>query len=79
LVDGGLEFDVLITDHLMPGMHGTSLAREVLARRAAAHVLVISGYASLEEIAPDLPRLSKPFKRDELAACLATLASRGHS
>jgi hypothetical protein len=36
-------------------------------------VLVISGYAELDGIAPDLPRLTKPFRQAELAAALAGL------
>jgi hypothetical protein len=33
-------------------------------------VLIISGYSALDEIAPDLPRLSKPFRSEELAIAL---------
>jgi hypothetical protein len=30
-------------------------------------VLIISGYADADGIAPDLPRLTKPFRQSELA------------
>jgi CheY-like chemotaxis protein len=70
LVQSGLEFDVLVTDHLMPGMNGTTLAHEVRRLRPAVRVLIISGYAETESIAPDLPRLPKPFRVDELQASL---------
>jgi CheY-like chemotaxis protein/two-component sensor histidine kinase len=73
LVRGGLKPDLLITDHLMQGMNGTDLARTVLAQRLATKALVISGYAELEGVDPDLPRLNKPFRRDELAAAVAAL------
>lgn len=73
LVDDGLVFDVLITDHLMPGMTGTELAREVRVRRTGARVLVVSGYAEVDDIAPDLSRLTKPFRQADLAAKLAEL------
>ena len=33
------------------------------------------GYADVEGVAPDLPRLTKPFRKDELAASLAGLPS----
>jgi signal transduction histidine kinase/CheY-like chemotaxis protein len=78
LVDAGLEFDLLITDHLMPGMKGTDLARTLLARFPASSALIVSGYAEVEGIAPDLHRLSKPFRQRELAAALAKLASGVH-
>jgi PAS domain S-box-containing protein len=70
-LDDGLAIDALVTDHLMPGMTGTELARSVRARRPETRVVVISGYADVEDIAPDLPRLSKPFRQEELAAMLA--------
>ena len=73
LVDGGLSPALLITDHLMPGMTGTDLARELRERRPGMPILLVSGYAEDEGIAPDLPRLTKPFRNDELAASLATL------
>jgi CheY-like chemotaxis protein len=73
LVDSGVEFDLLVTDHLMPGMTGTDLARTLLERFPRSRVLVVSGYADVDGIAPDLPRLSKPFRLQELAAALADL------
>ncbi|NPV20113.1 PAS domain S-box protein [Bradyrhizobium aeschynomenes] len=70
-VHQGEPIDLLVTDHLMPGMSGVELARLVLAARPDAGVLIISGYAETEGLAPDLARLSKPFKSDELASALA--------
>jgi PAS domain S-box-containing protein len=75
LVDGGLDFDLLVTDHLMPGMTGTELARRLRDRRPGIPVLIVSGYADVDGIAPDLPRLAKPFRRAELAASVASLVS----
>ncbi|TGX54140.1 PAS domain S-box protein [Sphingomonas gei] len=65
--------DFLVTDHLMPGMQGTDLARIVSERNPDVKILIVSGYADLESISPDLPRLAKPFRQDELAASLAGL------
>ena len=70
LVDDGLRIDILMTDHLMPGMTGASLARVVKDRWPETAVLIVSGYADTDEIAPGLPRLTKPFRQAELAASL---------
>ena len=73
LIDGGQHFDLLISDDLMPGMTGTELAREIRSRRPEARVLVISGYADVGGVAPDLPRLIKPFKQVDLSSKLGEL------
>jgi CheY-like chemotaxis protein len=75
LVDEGLQPDVLITDHLMPGMTGTELARKLKARRPQMPVVIVSGFAEVESIAFDLPRLAKPYRNAELAAILASLTA----
>jgi CheY-like chemotaxis protein len=74
LLDTGLSPSLLVTDHLMPGMSGTDLARQVRETRPEVSILVVSGYAESEGIEPDLPRLTKPFRKDELATALANLA-----
>jgi PAS domain S-box-containing protein len=68
-------FDLLVTDHLMPGMSGAELARTARERWPNLRLLIISGYADVDDIAPDLPRLSKPFRQAELQAALAFDAS----
>jgi hypothetical protein len=40
-------------------------------------VLIVSGYAEAEAIAPDLPRLTKPFRQADLAASLAGVTGAG--
>lgn len=75
VVEGGLHVDLVITDHLMPGMTGTDLARTLRAHRPDLLVLIVSGYAQVDGVAPDLPRLTKPFRKDELAVSLAGLSS----
>ena len=73
LFDDGRRIDTLVTDHLMPGMTGADLAREVQAKWPGTAVLIVSGYADTDEIAPDLPRLTKPFRQCDLAASLLEL------
>jgi signal transduction histidine kinase/CheY-like chemotaxis protein len=74
LMGEGLVPNLLVTDHLMPGLTGTELARIVRLQRPTLPVLIVSGYAEVEGIAPDLPRLPKPFRRADLAASLTGLA-----
>ncbi len=74
LLKEGLDPHILVSDHLMPGMTGTDLARELVEMKPQLRVLIISGYADLEGLDPSLNRLSKPFRIEELAASLAQLA-----
>jgi CheY-like chemotaxis protein len=73
LLRNGEEIDFIITDHLMPGMTGGELAQSVRENRPDLPILLVSGYADVDGIAPNLPRLSKPFRQAELAQALAAL------
>ena len=74
LLGEGAAPDIVVTDHLMPGMNGAELALEVRARKPGVPILIVSGYAEANGIAPDLPRLTKPFRNADLAQSLASLA-----
>ncbi|WP_242136878.1 PAS domain-containing protein [Sphingomonas sp. TREG-RG-20F-R18-01] len=73
LMRGGTQPDILVTDHLMPGMSGVELALQARALLPSLPVLVVSGYAEIEGVASNLPRLTKPFRHAELAASLTAL------
>ena len=73
LIEAGVAPTILVTDHLMPGMNGEELARSLRTRMPDLPVLIVSGYAEAEGIAPDLPRLTKPFRNAELADRLETI------
>ena len=75
LLADGLQPKVLVTDHLMPGMTGAELARTVRERHPGVPVLLVSGFAEVDEIAADLPRLTKPFRQHELAGSVAEVRS----
>jgi PAS domain S-box-containing protein len=75
MVDDGLDPDLLVTDHLMPGMTGAQLVRALRAARPALRALIVSGYAEAEGIDPDIPRLTKPFRSADLAASLSALSN----
>jgi PAS domain S-box-containing protein len=73
LLNGGMHADLLVTDHLMPGMNGTDLARVVRSASPDVRVLIVSGYAEMEGIDADLPRLTKPFRNADLIAKLSEM------
>lgn len=73
LIEAGENPDVVVTDHLMPGMSGAALADWLKAARPGLPVLIVSGYAEVEGIPTDTARLSKPFRNVDLAASLAAL------
>lgn len=75
LIAQGTRPDLLVTDHLMPGMTGVELASALREQLPELPVLVVSGYAEVDGIAPGLPRLTKPFRSAELAECLAALTA----
>ena len=72
----GLPFDLLVTDHLMPGLTGIELVQTLRRTRPALPVLLVSGYAEFEGVDPGLSRLVKPFRKSELAQGLAELVAR---
>lgn len=73
LIDDGLTPDMVVTDHLMPGMSGGELARNLRSRHPDLPILIVSGYAEAEGIEPGLQRLTKPFRGAELVSSLAML------
>ncbi|HUB12129.1 MAG TPA: response regulator [Acetobacteraceae bacterium] len=67
----GLPVDLVITDQAMPSMTGTELSRQIQQEWPDLPIILATGYADLpngEE--PGLPRLSKPYQQDELAAMI---------
>lgn len=76
LVKEGLRPDLLVTDQLMPGMSGVQLAHELRTDLQDLPVLIVSGYAERDGVDPNLPRLTKPFRQDELVERLASLAGQ---
>lgn len=59
--------DLMMTDHMMPGMTGLELVAASRDVRPALPVLLATGYAELPEGTQlDLPRLAKPYHQEQL-------------
>jgi CheY-like chemotaxis protein/anti-sigma regulatory factor (Ser/Thr protein kinase) len=72
------KFDLLITDHAMPGMNGVQLAAAVRERRAGQPVILVTGFAAGgmgEDEEPDGVNLvmRKPVPRRELLRALVSV------
>jgi CheY-like chemotaxis protein len=77
LVTSGEHFDLLVTDHLMPGMTGMDLIDRVRAIQPGFPALVITGFAApgdVQVLPESVTVLRKPFQRPQLIeAVLRTL------
>lgn len=64
----------IVTDYAMPGMTGIELAEAVHRLRPGLPILLTSGYAELpHDLAGVFSLLEKPYREDQLIACLAEL------
>lgn len=78
MLNSGIHIDLLVTDHMMPGMTGTGLALHVRAKWPGTVALIVSGYVDAEGMSAELPRLTKPFRQVELKACIAKLMAEAN-
>ena len=61
------QIDLMVTDHVMPGMTGIELAAASRRVRPSLPILLATGYADLPDgVQVDLPRLAKPYHQDQL-------------
>ena len=74
MLRSGKRFDLVVTDHLMPGKSGAELAMAIRRNWPATPVLIVSGFADAEAIAPNVPRLAKPFREADLARAIGRLS-----
>jgi signal transduction histidine kinase len=74
LLQSDASIELVITDHAMPGMTGTELAKRIRRKWPELPVIIATGYAELPgELDPSVPRLSKPYRQQDLAAVVARL------
>ncbi|HVH80383.1 MAG TPA: response regulator, partial [Stellaceae bacterium] len=74
ILETNREIDVVVTDHAMPGMSGSELARWIRQNRPELPVILVTGYADLPNgLDPALPRLNKPYRQQELGDLVSVL------
>jgi len=73
------EINLVITDHLMPGMIGSEFVRELRKTHQSLPVMVISGLEEAEDLYADLNVLFrlKPLMPDSLLASVKELMLSG--
>ena len=77
IINTGRPIDLLITDHVMPGMTGLQLAEIVRNKHPKLPILLATGYAEMPEGASlQLPRLSKPYQQAQLDEHVTRLLSQ---
>ncbi|HVO64421.1 MAG TPA: response regulator [Terriglobales bacterium] len=74
-------FDVIVTDHVLPGESGAVFVRQLRALRAGVPVLAISGLpeAQKEYQGLNVRFLPKPVPPEDLISCVRELASAASS
>jgi signal transduction histidine kinase len=74
ILQEGLNPDLVITDHAMPGMTGTDLAVKLRVHDPKLPILLATGYAEIQgHLSIELPRLAKPFTQEQLSLEIARL------
>jgi len=77
LLQSGVGLDMVITDQAMPGMRGTELAAQIGRKYPGLPIILATGYAELpNEEDPGLPRLSKPFRQEDIAKIIDMVIQR---
>jgi signal transduction histidine kinase len=74
MLDGDRAIELVITDHVMPGMSGVELARRLRDMRPDLRVILASGYADLvvgDKLDFHLPRIPKPFLQADISRAIS--------
>ena len=76
-IRSGVPVDLVVTDHAMPQMTGSELVQLLRAERPGLPIVLATGYAELPRgSVVDVPKLSKPFRQQELADALRMALER---
>jgi signal transduction histidine kinase len=77
VIRAATQLDLVITDHAMPGMTGTELAKQIRELRPQLPIVLATGYAEVpSNVVPGMTRLDKPYRTDKLAAIIAATIDR---
>jgi CheY-like chemotaxis protein len=76
--EGGLKFDVLVSDVEMPTIDGIALAEQALPLQPGIRVLLMSGFSdqldrAKDLVGPHVAVISKPFTLDQVRASVRKL------
>ena len=79
----GNEYDVIILDLMLPGMHGLEVLKKIRAQGRKSHVLILTAKDTVEDRVAGLDLgaddyLVKPFAFEELLARVRALLRRGY-
>lgn len=67
---------VMITDNIMPGMHGTQLAQVARRQYPCLKIILATGQLLSKQDSLDFPALMKPYLYEEMAAAISSALSR---
>ncbi len=72
MLGGGLEVDVVLTDHAMPAMSGLQLAGTIQERFPGLPIILATGYAEppVDPATLGIARLAKPCTQQEIASAI---------
>ena len=78
------EFDLVLLDLMLPGMHGTDVCQELRARRVLTPILMLTAMDSMQDKVEGLrlgadDYLTKPFDFEELLARIEALIRRNRN
>ena len=77
-----LEFDLVVSDVIMPGLSGLDLLEAVRARRASMPVVLMTGAGTYDTLSQAMIRgaarlVTKPFAHADLQAAVSGALARG--
>lgn len=78
------EFDLLVTDIVMPGLDGIGLALKVTSDRPDLPILLMTGYSAERQRAYNLDELicrvvMKPFTLEQICRAVDSVLAEGHT
>ena len=73
ILGGDRSIGVLLTDIMMPGIAGTTLAGRVSELRPDVKIMFMTAYAAANRVGSTRPLVAKPFRTNELCASIRAM------